>query len=140
MIYGIWQHPIHLGKIYVINSLQLLNNSVVHEITKGNYKYFRSVCGRSNVGYATGLRSIRRVSNALLSNSPNIIMWPSGEYKNQVIEGFQQKGFPNTIGCIDGMFVKILKPKYHGASYNNIKGFSSIILQVYNIMAICSDL
>ncbi|KAG5878293.1 hypothetical protein JTB14_033094 [Gonioctena quinquepunctata] len=44
------------------------------------------------------------------------------------MNGFTQMGFPNTIGCIDGMHVRI-QTKDHGLSYINRKGFPSIILQ-----------
>lgn len=57
-------------------------------------------------------------------------MWPTGEYFNEVINGFNEMGFPNTIGCIDGMYVKIPKPKDYGISYICRKNFPSIILQV----------
>ncbi|KAG5899299.1 hypothetical protein JTB14_029253 [Gonioctena quinquepunctata] len=90
---------------------------------------YRSICGRFNIGRATALRTVRRVAEALFSLSKNICKWPTGEYLEEVMNGFTQMGFPNTIGCIDGMHVRIPKPKDHGLSYINRKGFPSIILQ-----------
>lgn len=90
----------------------------------------RSICGRFNIGKATGLRTVRRVANALILISPEIIRWPTGEYLEEVKNGFHVMGFPDTIGCIDGMHVRIPKPKNHGNSYINRKKFPSVILQV----------
>ncbi|KAJ8945484.1 hypothetical protein NQ314_009237 [Rhamnusium bicolor] len=63
---------------------------------------YRSICGRFNIGKATGLRTVRRVANALFDISPTIIKWPTGDERERVIEQFQLKGFPSTIGAIDG--------------------------------------
>ncbi|KAG5858841.1 hypothetical protein JTB14_029222 [Gonioctena quinquepunctata] len=68
---------------------------------------YRSICGRFNIGRATALRTVRRVAEALFSLSKNICKWPTGEYLEEVMNGFTQMGFPNTIGCIDGMHVRI---------------------------------
>lgn len=90
---------------------------------------YRSICGRFNIGKATGLRTVRRVTNALILISPEIIQWPSGDYLEEVKNGFHEMGMPNTIGCIDGMHVQIPKPRLHGQSYINRKKFASVILQ-----------
>jgi hypothetical protein len=62
----------------------------------------RSICGRFNVGKAIALRTVRRVANALINLAPTFIVWPSGQYLEEVKHGFNQMGFPNTIGAVDG--------------------------------------
>lgn len=39
-------------------------------------------------------------------------------------------GFPKVLGAIDGTHVQITKPKEHGESYINRKGYHSMQLQV----------
>nr|XP_023021011.1 protein ANTAGONIST OF LIKE HETEROCHROMATIN PROTEIN 1-like isoform X2 [Leptinotarsa decemlineata] len=95
---------------------------------------YRSICGRFNVGKATALRTVRRVAEVLLYISPNFILWPTNDYLEEVKNGFQRMGFPNTIGAIDGTHIKIPKPKNHGNSYVNRKSYPSIILQ-----AVCDN-
>lgn len=73
---------------------------------------------------------MRRVANALFKKCPLIIKWPSGDESDRVIQGFDAKGFPNTIGAIDGTHIEIPKPKKHSTSYINRHGYSSLILQV----------
>ncbi|KAG5869227.1 hypothetical protein JTB14_035663 [Gonioctena quinquepunctata] len=90
---------------------------------------YRSICGRFDIGKATGLRSVRRVANALSKKSSIIIKWPTGVEYDQVVAGFAAKGFPNTVGAIDGCHIEIPKPKEHGVSYINRHGYSSILLQ-----------
>lgn len=92
--------------------------------------YFRSICSRFNIGKATALRTVRRVADALVTLSPNVITWPSGENLENIKGGFNEMGFPNTIGAIDGMYIPIPKPKEHGLSYICRKGFSCVTLQV----------
>lgn len=95
-----------------------------------NKLYFRSICSRFNIGKATALRTIRRVVKALVSLGPNFITWPSGDNLENVKAGFNDMGFPDTIGAIDGMYIPIPKPKEHGLSYICRKGFSCVTLQV----------
>lgn len=94
--------------------------------------FSRSICGRFNVGMATGIRTVRRVAAALTDLSPQLIKWPthSEEYLNAVVTGFERMGFPQTIGVIDGSYIPIPLPKEHGISYINRKNVPSIILQV----------
>lgn len=92
--------------------------------------FFRSICGRFNIGRASALRSVRRVTNSLLAIGPNIIVWPSGNYVNEIKNGFSLMGMRDTIGCIDGMHIPIPKPREHGQSYINRKKFASLVLQV----------
>lgn len=70
------------------------------------------------------------MTEALLKLGPSIITWPHGESLNLIKEGFRQIGFPDTIGAVDGTYIKIPKPKEYGLSYICRKNFPSVILQV----------
>lgn len=98
------------------------------------YFKFRSICSKFNVGMATGLRIVRRVADALVKISPTIIKWPEGEQFHEVRDGFNNMGFQNTIGCIDGSYIPIPLPKENGLSYICRKKFPSIVLQVIFIL------
>ena len=45
-------------------------------------------------------------------------------------------GFPNVLGCLDGTFVKIKKPKAIEADFLNRKGYHSLNVQVYTYWTI----
>lgn len=95
---------------------------------------FRSICSRFNVGKATALRTVRRVTHALLTLSCAFIKWPDVDNMEKTIQGFDRFGFPNTIGCIDGTYISIPMRKEHGLAYLCRKNFAGIILQViFNI-------
>jgi len=98
--------------------------------------YYRSICDRFNVGRATALRAVRRVTRALFSKSSIFIQWPSGDRAVTIMQGFERaSGFPGIIGAIDGTHIRINAPKKNSADYVNRKGYHSIHLQVseYNI-------
>lgn len=91
----------------------------------------RSVCSRFNIGKATtALRTVRRVVKTLCEKSSLIIKWPIVEEINIVTQGFNAKGFPNTIGTIDGSHIQIPLPKVHGIFYIIRHNNSSILLQI----------
>ncbi|XP_018404575.1 PREDICTED: putative nuclease HARBI1 [Cyphomyrmex costatus] len=92
---------------------------------------YRSICDRFNVGRATGLRAVRRVTRALFKRAHQFISWPSGEEAQAVINKFKENSkFPNTIGAIDGTHIQIVAPKENAVDYINRKGYHSIQLQV----------
>lgn len=47
-----------------------------------------------------------------------------------VINSFREKGFPNTVGVVDGCYIEIPMPKENGVSYICRKNFPALILQV----------
>lgn len=62
--------------------------------------------------------------------SPVIIKWPDNNLQTEIIDGFDNLGFPNTIGAIDGSYIPISVPGESSESYFCRKGFAAIILQV----------
>lgn len=92
---------------------------------------YRSVCDRFNVGRATALRAVRRVTRALFQVASQYISWPFEERAKIVIRKFEEiSGFPQTIGAIDGTHIRIEAPTENAADYINRKGYHSIQLQV----------
>ncbi|CAH2088329.1 unnamed protein product [Euphydryas editha] len=71
---------------------------------------YRSVCDRFNVGRATAVRAVRRVTRALFKRAPF--------------------GFPKIIGAIDGTHIRINATKEDQRAYVNRKGYHSIHLQL----------
>lgn len=90
----------------------------------------RSICSRFNIGKATAIRTVRRVTNALLDISHQIVKWPTNEERIAMVRAFNAMGFPRTVGCIDGSYIKIPEPSENPRSYICRKGFAALILQV----------
>lgn len=89
------------------------------------------MCEKFDVGLATALRSVRRVSHALHSLAPQFIRWPRGEHARQVAREFEShSAFPRVVGAIDGTHIKINAPTEDAQSYINRKGTHSIQVQV----------
>ena len=60
---------------------------------------------------------------------PKYIRIPNGDSLKQVVQGFNDKGFPQCVGALDGLHISIVSPHDCPADYFNRKGFHSIILQ-----------
>lgn len=92
---------------------------------------YRSICEKFNVGKATALSSVRRVTEALVNLALIFITWPKNDRVQQVLQGFRNVSkFPNVIGAIDGTHINIKAPKTDPECYVNRKGHHSIQLQV----------
>jgi hypothetical protein len=89
---------------------------------------YRSICGRFDVGKATGHRAIARVTDTLLELTPNFMKWPQGNNLDLIRNRFNQMGFPDTIGVIE-TYIKIPLPKENEMYYICRKKFPAIILQ-----------
>ncbi|XP_018358625.1 PREDICTED: putative nuclease HARBI1 [Trachymyrmex cornetzi] len=108
------------------NYLQTVSRYMDYEFKS----HFRSICDRFNVGRATALRAVRRVTRALFTIAPQFISWPSNEDAQIIMHKFEEaSGFPNTIGAIDGTHIRIEAPKENAVDYINRKGYHSIQLQ-----------
>lgn len=59
---------------------------------------YRSVSDRFNVGRATALRAVRRVTHAVFRRSEKFIKWPSGDRAVSVIRGFEEASFQELSG------------------------------------------
>lgn len=92
---------------------------------------FSSITERFNVGQATAIRAVRRVSKAICELSPKYIVWPTKNKISEIVDGFSEiGGFPDVIGAIDSIFVNIPAPKANAQAFVNRKGRYSIHLQV----------
>ncbi|KAH9377644.1 hypothetical protein HPB48_016121 [Haemaphysalis longicornis] len=97
-----------------------------------------SVADRFDVSESSVVVCMRRVLNFLQAVSAEVICWPSAtdmaRSKMAFLAKSSGKGPRNTVGCIDGAHIEILKPDESTASYINRKKWPSIILQ-----AVCND-
>ncbi|KMQ82932.1 nuclease harbi1 [Lasius niger] len=91
---------------------------------------YRSICDRFNVGRATALRAVRRVTRALFKVAHQFISWPSNEQAQTIMHKFEENRFPNVIGAIDGTHIRIEAPTQNAMDYINRKGYHSIQLRV----------
>uniref|UniRef100_A0A8C8SK72 DDE Tnp4 domain-containing protein n=1 Tax=Pelusios castaneus TaxID=367368 RepID=A0A8C8SK72_9SAUR len=78
--------------------------------------------GRSTVGVA--LSQVCRAINCLLLRRTVTL----GNVR-KIIEGFQDLGFPNCGGALDGTHIPILAPDHLAREYINQKGYFSMVLQ-----------
>lgn len=97
---------------------------------------FRSVCTKFDIGKATAIRAMRRVTYALHRIASRFIQWPQGQRSTKVIAAFQRaSAFPGVIRAIDGTHVEIRSPQddEHQA-YINRKGYPSVHIQVISLI------
>lgn len=90
------------------------------------------MCTKFDLGKATAIRTMRRVTYALHTLAPQFIQWPQGRRAVEVMTEFERmSAFPGVIGAIDGTHVEIRSPKdNHHQAYINRKGYPSIHVQV----------
>lgn len=87
---------------------------------------FRDVADRFNISIGMLHTIIKRYSYFLSNLSSQLITWPSNEEKLEILQHFEENGFPGVIGVIDGTHIKIDKPAVDPDSYLNRKHFFSI--------------
>lgn len=99
----------------------------------GNQSSMNSAADRFDVTESSVVPCLRRVLDFLLDISAEVITWPDtaemARSKASFLAKSGGKGPRNTVGCIDGSHVEILKPEESSASYINRKKWPSIILQ-----------
>jgi len=54
---------------------------------------------------------------------------PQGETVKEAMDGFDQMGFPQAVGAIDGSHIPIVRPNENATDFYNRKCFHSILLQ-----------
>nr|CAH7731588.1 unnamed protein product [Callosobruchus chinensis] len=100
---------------------------------------YRSAFTKFNVGKATCVHSLRRVSRALHTLAPKFITWPKEQSVAETMAEFEKaSGFPKVIGPIDGTHIEITQPKDDAHNlFCNRKGYPSIQVQsvcTYNLL------
>ncbi|CAL1672278.1 unnamed protein product [Lasius platythorax] len=97
---------------------------------------YRSACTKFDMGKATAIRAMRRVTYALHSLAPRFIQWPQGERATEVMAAFKRvNAFPGVIGAIDGTHVEIRSPQDDNhQAYINRKGYPSV-----HVQAVCTQ-
>lgn len=91
---------------------------------------FRDVADRFNISISSLYNVIRRITMFLSGLSEEIIRWPENQERVEILEYFQNNGFPGVIGTIDGSHIKIDKPDDDADSYLNRKKYYSIQVNI----------
>ncbi|XP_025994706.1 putative nuclease HARBI1 [Solenopsis invicta] len=92
---------------------------------------YRSICEKFNVGKATALRAMRRVSKTIAKLSPLFITWLESNRAENVTKGFfTTSAFPKVLSAIDGTHINITASHISPETYINRKEHHSIQLQV----------
>ncbi|KMQ85819.1 nuclease harbi1 [Lasius niger] len=91
---------------------------------------YRSICEKFNVGRATALKAVRRVTKAIVKLASIFIVWPEGDRAKEVMTGFAAiSAFPKVIGAIDGTHINIKAPHVNPDSlFVTIKDDSRTVL------------
>ena len=92
---------------------------------------FRTLSTLFGLGQSTVGKVVNETCSAITTNLlRRFVQIPSGECLDEDIAGFEQeRGFPQTVGAIDGTHIPIICPKESGSDYYNRKGFYSVIMQ-----------
>ncbi len=90
------------------------------------------------VGLLTVCKLVRQVTNALVYQL--FISLPTGQRRDETIAGFQERGYPQCTGTIDGTYIPIIAPRDNPADYYSREGWHSIVLQAvvdHNLCNLC---
>lgn len=69
-----------------------------------------NVASRFGISIGSVAKYTQRIITAIQSLRSQYIVWPHGEYRKRVINGFaQMQGFPNVIGVIDGTHINLFE-------------------------------
>lgn len=91
---------------------------------------FRQLANLFGVCKSTAWTIVNKVSNWLVTISPDYIYWPHANEMPNVIAKFEQKRkIPHILGAIDVTHIRIKKPVIHGSDYFNKKQYYSLALQ-----------
>ncbi|XP_014272557.1 putative nuclease HARBI1 [Halyomorpha halys] len=91
---------------------------------------FRQICDHFNISLSSLHRVINRITYFLSSLTSEVIKWPTDEEKKLSEAYFRNNGFPNVIGAIDKVHIRIAKPDYEVNSYKIKNGHYSMQMQV----------
>ena len=95
-----------------------------------NQSFIRDISDRFDVTKSSVKRITTRIIKSLSCLSNEFIKWPTGDYKDLVMDAFaKMKGIKGVIGLIDGTHIEIPKRSIDTLAYINRKGYSSIIMQ-----------
>lgn len=74
---------------------------------------------------------MKDITSALAQMSRKEVQFPSRTAMINIKTAFYNvAGMPNVVGCVDGSFIKILKPKENTHEFMCRKGFAAINIQV----------
>lgn len=86
-----------------------------------------STSHHSDVGAGTVFLYTNRVIIALSNLQDRFVIWPTGDYRNEVRNAFAAAGFDGCIGSIDGTLMRLEEaPSEHTISYYCRKKFYGV--------------
>ncbi|GBG77063.1 hypothetical protein CBR_g23389 [Chara braunii] len=92
---------------------------------------YESSTSAFSIGRATGMNTVRDVTNAILAAYPDKIAMPTGRRLLQILRVFAGKGFPNCMGAIDCTHIYVDKPaNAPSKNYFDHKQQFSVVAQV----------
>ncbi|GBG88703.1 hypothetical protein CBR_g48232 [Chara braunii] len=93
--------------------------------------YYRQSSHGLGMGLASALRSNVEVADAIIAEYGHLLRFPTGQQLEDVLHGFERKGFPGCVGAIDCTHLYIEKPKGVRSEcfYHHTGGFS-VVAQV----------
>ncbi|KAI4468838.1 hypothetical protein MML48_2g00009640 [Holotrichia oblita] len=94
-----------------------------------NNETYRQISDRFNVTKSSAYRTIRKILKYFVSISKAYIKWPSESKKVIIQNHFQNNGFDEAIGAIDGSHINIKRPSHEPQFYCNRKSQYSILIQ-----------
>lgn len=93
--------------------------------------YHKLIGDSLNVSESTVGRCCRSITEAILHVRKQFIVFPRDDEARKTKQEFIKiAGFPNTLGCIDGTFIRILAPTENEPDFVNRKGFHSLNVQM----------
>ncbi|XP_055999383.1 putative nuclease HARBI1 [Ostrea edulis] len=93
--------------------------------------YHKLIGDSINVSESTVGRCCRSVTDAILRVRQQFIVFPRDAQARKTKQEFIKiAGFPNTLGCGDGTFIRIIAPSENEPDFVNRKGFHSLNVQM----------
>ncbi|XP_066585434.1 uncharacterized protein [Prorops nasuta] len=121
-------HPMPLNGL---EKISLTKELLIMTWYLANLESLRSVAERFGISKSNCWNALYRACFLIqkINQTYGIIKWPNAERQAHIAQGFSRNNFVGVIGCIDGSYIRINRPKLNGNSYVNRKGYHSIILQ-----------
>ncbi|KAL7631682.1 UNVERIFIED_CONTAM: hypothetical protein RMT77_018006 [Armadillidium vulgare] len=93
---------------------------------------YRSIADRFNISKSFVFLYLHYFTR-LIIEVKDVIKWPNDFEKNKNVQDFIRRGFPGTIGALDGCHINIMKPRERAEAYYTRKNKYDV-----NCMAVCN--
>nr|XP_044249549.1 uncharacterized protein LOC123002893 [Drosophila takahashii] len=99
--------------------------------TLGSSAEYRAVARLFGVAHNTVCKILHEFCRAVIAEFASEFMTPNyltPEKVEECVKGFEEIGFPQCIGAIDGCHIEIKPPAAEAVDYHNYKGWYSTVL------------